>query len=1065
MKHSFKSFWKTLLFPVFLLLTMEITAQTTVTGTVADEKGEPLIGVSVSIKGASIGVITNADGVYSINAPGNAVLVFSYIGMTPMEEAAKNRKTIDVVMREDKKVLDEVVVIGYGTVKKRDLTGAVSSIKTSNIDLTASTSIEHALKGTVAGMSVISNSAQPGGGLDILIRGAGSMSASNKPLYVVDGVPIAQLDPLQSQNNKLDPGTQGVLNFINPSDIASVEVLKDASATAIYGARAGHGVVLITTKKGAEGKTAINYDASFSTQKDANTYDVYNLKEWMNANNKASWDFWMFNNKVTPYGARSLEEAMKSPVGGVNYQLPYTDTQINNAGPGTDWVSLVSRTGYIQKHNLSIQGGNKTTQFVVSFNYLDQQGIIKNSGLKRYTGKVNLDHAFNKYIKVGVNVLASRTDNSNVGLGNQPWENSGLLRAAVQMGPHIQAIDDNGNYPINPQLATQPNPYSLLTVTDVSRMDRLVGNAYIMIMPLEGLTVKLNGGTDIAYQDRNSYMPRTTLWGANYQGYATITQSQNDGYLMEATANYTKTFNKIHTLGVLAGASSEKFDNSSHYMDGKNFITDASLWYAMGSATGEKNISSGGGNNNLRSFFGRLNYTLMDRYLFTATFRADGAGVFAVNRKWGYFPSVAGAWNIAEEKFMDRLRSVLSLAKLRLSYGQTGNSGIGTGGGTTSTIDANANAAYGASPAWNNANKSQVIGVFQTRLANPDLTWETTTDLNLGIDVALYNGRFSGTFELYHRVISDLLYEKPLNSYQPVPYVIANFGATQSNGLEVTINTKNITGKDFTWATDLTFSMYRDRWKERTPDWKPLVYQSASGPLRPIYSYIADHIMQAGETPPAAQPYLVPGQLVIKDLNGYLRDEDGNLVFQNGNFVLSGKPDGVIGAGDIQMIGTTDPGYIAGMNNRFRWKGFDFSFSLNGLFDRIMQDPTYIDFGSNAYPIAQFGYNGLRVLDKIWMPDNPSTKYPSSFYTYSPDGYGNWFYQKAWFIRLQNVTLGYTLPMTPAMKKVFSSLRVYLDANNLYCFTPYTGLDPETDVYSAAYPNARTFTAGLSVQF
>jgi len=1068
MKNCFKQTWKTLLFLFFLFFTTKIAAQTTVSGTVTDEKKEPLIGVSVFIKGSSTGVVTDANGAFSLNAPGNAVLHFSYVGMEPVEESVKNRKTIDVVMSENKKVLDEVVVIGYGTVKKRDLTGSVSSVKTSDIDLTASASIGQALKGKAAGLSVISNSAQPGGGLDILIRGAGSVNASNAPLYVVDGVPIAQLDPLSSYfNTKMDPGTQGVLNFINPNDIASIEVLKDASATAIYGARAGHGVVLVTTKRGSEGKTTVNYDASYGIQKDANTYDVYNLKEWMNAKNKASWDAWMFSNKVTPYGTRSLEDAIASPVNGVSYQLPFTDTQISNAGPGTDWVSLISRTGYIQQHNLSVQGGSKQTQFVVALNYFDQQGIIQNSGLQRYTGKVNLDHTINSLFKVGVNLIASRTDNDNVALGNQPWENSGLMRAAVQMGPQIQAIDDNGNYPINPLLPTQPNPYSLLTMTDKSRMDRLVGNAYVLVEPLSGLTIKLNAGTDIAYQNRNTYMPKTTLWGSIYDGYASINQSSNDQYLLEGTANWLKTFNDIHRIGILVGASAEKFVNSNNYLENKGFITDGFLWNNIGSGVGSKNMNSSGSENKMRSFFARLNYTLLDRYLLTATFRADGASVFAANHKWGYFPSVAAAWDISEEKFMERARSVFSLAKVRISYGQTGNSGIGTGGvnSVTSTIDANSSAAYGAYPAWNNLDKSQVVGVFQSRLENPDLKWETTTELNLGLDVALFNSRISGTFEVYRRVISDLLNDKSLNVYQPISLVIANIGKTQSKGFEATINTKNFVGKDFQWSTDFTFSAYRDRWLERTPDWKPSVYENTNDPLRPIYERIADHIMQIGENPPAAEPYLVPGQLVIKDVDGYAKDENGNPLVLNGKFVRSGQPDGVIDDADKQLIGNRDPGYIAGLNNRFRWKSFDFSFDLNGLFDRMMMDPTYMDFGTTAEPISQYGYNGLRILDKIWMPDNPSTKYPSSFYTYSIDGYGNWFYQKAWFIRLQNVTLGYTLPTTPGLKKIFSSLRVYINANNLYVFTPYTGLDPETDVYSAAYPNARTFTAGLSIRF
>ncbi|MDR0542751.1 MAG: SusC/RagA family TonB-linked outer membrane protein, partial [Dysgonamonadaceae bacterium] len=857
-----------------------------------------------------------------------------------------------------------------------------------------------------------------------------------------------------SDNKRLDPGTQSALNFINPGVIASIEVLKDASATAIYGARAANGVVIITTKRGEEGKASVNYNASYGIQQHANIFDVYNLKEWMVAKNNSSWDYWMFTNQVYPYGNRTLEEAMAIPQGGIKYKLPYTDVQIQNAGEGTDWVDLVTRQGSVQQHSLSVQGGSKDTKYLASLNYFDQQGIVKNSGLQRYTGKLNLDQTISNYVKAGVNLIASRVNSNNRALGDQRYEFSGLLRAAVQMGPHIQAIDENGNYPINPLLNTQPNPYSLLNVKDEGRMDRLLANGYVTVEPLKDLVVKFNAGTDIAYQERNSYMPKSTYWGSIYNGYATISQNKNEQYLLEATANYTKKISDMHNIGILAGASQEYFVNSATYMEGKDFITDAFEWNNLRSAVGEKVIGSSGGEDVMRSFFTRLNYSFRSRYLLTATFRADGSSVFGANHKWGYFPSIAAAWNMTEESFMERTKSYLSMLKLRASYGQTGNS----------SIVENAYAAYAAYPAWNNADKSKVIGVFQSRLENPDLKWETTTELNLGLDFAFFNSRISGSIEYYNRVISDLLNYKNLNTYHDISRVIANIGKTQSRGLELTLNTKNFVGKDFTWATDFTYSTYKDRWLERTGDWKPQVFENETDPIRAIYSRIGDHILQAGETPPASQPDLRAGQIVIKDLDGYVRDEFGDPVVENGRFLRTGKPDGIIDQADMQLLGTADPGFILGMNNRFRYKNFDFSFDLNGMFDRIMMDPNYMEWGASADGIAQYGYNGLRVLDKRWTPENPSTTVPSSFYGWSQYGYGDWFYQKAWFVRLQSITLGYTVPAS-VLKKVCSSVRIYVDANNLYTFTPYKGLDPETDVYAAAYPNARTFSIGIDIKF
>jgi len=1031
------------------------SGQNKITGSVSDEKGEPIIGAAVIESTTKKGTITDVNGQFSLETPKTGQLKVSYIGFENQLIDISGKSSLRIALKETSKNLDEVVVIGYGTVKKRDLTGAVSSIKSSDMNIVASSSIGSALIGKAAGLSITQNSAQPGGGLDILIRGAGSINASNSPLYIVDGFPIATLDQPGSGNERLDAGTQSILNFVNPNDIASVEVLKDASATAIYGARAAHGVVLITTKRGNVGRTVVSYNVTYAIQKHSNIFDVYNLKEWMTAKNNSTWDTWMWENQVTPYGSRSLETAMSSPKNGVKYTLPYTDSQISDAGVGTDWVGLITRIGSIEQHNVSIQSGTEQTKFMASLNYFDNKGIIKNSEMKRYTGKINLDQTISKYFKMGINIIASRIDNANTPLGAAQWEKSGLLRAAVQMGPQIQAIDADGNYPINPMLPTQPNPYSLLTVQDNGLMDRFLANANVIAEPIKGLTLKFNVGTDIAYQSRKTYMPKTTLFGGESRGIATINQSLNEQYLMEGTANYTTKINEIHQIGVLLGASTEDFKVNGHNLGNNDFLTDAFAWNNLNAGAGTKIVGSSGNENSMISYFTRINYTLLDRYLFTATLRADGASVFAKNNKWGYFPSVAVGWNLVDESFMSFAKPAISMFKLRVSYGQTGNSSIGS----------NAFASYSAAPAWNTVDNLPLIGVFQARLENPDLKWETTTELNLGLDVSVFDGKVSGSFEYYNRVISDLLNYKPLNAYHDLSLVMANIGKTQGRGFEATINTKNITHKDFTWTTDFVFSLYRDRWLERTSDWKPTVYENPNDPIRAIYSRIATGILQAGDPVPAAQPDLKPGQLIIKDINGYKRDENGDPVVENGRFILLGKPDGIIDDADTRLMGTSDPGYIAGITNHFRIKDFDFSFSFNGLFDRVMMDPTYMAYGSTADGISQYGYNGLRILDKRWMPDKPSTIYPSSFYGWSNYGYGDWFYQKAWFVRLQNITLGYTLPAIPALKNIISSFRVYVDVNNVFVITPYTGLDPETDAYAAAYPNARTFTFGIDVKF
>lgn len=1027
-----------------------------VKGYVHDTKGEPVIGAGIQVVGSKIATITDIDGKFSLTVPSGSSLLVSYIGFVTKE--VKANASLDVTLSEDNHSLDEVVVVGYGNMKKRDLTGAISSVKGSEVALAGVASAAHALAGKAAGLYVRQNSAQPGGGLDILVRGAGSVNANNDPLYVVDGFPIAKIDQPQGVNDRMNPGTQGVLNFLNPNDIERVEVLKDASATAIYGARAANGVVIITTKRGAEGKPQVDYSYNYSFQKYSDNYDMLSLQEWMVEKNKSTWEYWVWENGVGPWGGKSLEAAIRSPKGGLSYTQPYTEAQIAAAGAGTNWLDLITRNGQVQEHNLSLRGGSKATQYMLSLNYFDNQGIIRNSGMTRYTLKTNIDQKFLDIFKLGLNLTLTRIDNANTQLGGERWEKSGMIRAAVQMGPNIKAFDPvTGTYPINPLLGTQPNPYSLLNNIDESRTDRLLGNIFLEATPIQGLSLKLNAGIDRTSLFRGTYEPKTTLWGHNTNGNADVYNNDNNQYLLEATASYTRTFKDIHKLLLLAGTSYEQFEFKNSRAGNNDFLTDAFGYHNLDAGAGQKRVGSGYSKNNMESYFFRANYILKDRYYLTATMRADGASVFAKNHKWGYFPSVALGWTMSEEPFMKDLHW-LSMLKWRLSWGQTGNSDIGT----------NAFTSYAAHAAFNKENNSQVMGVYRSRLANPDLKWETTTEWNLGLDMGFLNNRILASVEFYHKVVSDLLNYKPLNAYQEITRVMANVGKTQSTGVELTINTKNIDSRNFKWSTDFTFTAYKDRWKERTPDWKPGVYERVDDPIRPIYTRLADHILQIGEQVPDAQPLLRPGELVIKDINGYRRDANKQpIVDENGRFVLTGEPDGLIDDADNVLLGSQDPSWLAGITNTFKYKDFDLNIQLNGMFGRRMQDPTEMAYGLGGGDLARYGYNALRKIKNRWTWDNPSTTQPTSF-----NGWGNnytsgdWYYQRAWFIRLTNISFGWTLPKAwIARTKVLSRVRLSLSANNLFCITPYKGLDPETDYYAASYPNARTYSMGINVTF
>ncbi len=1037
----------------FTVFAFESEAQKTISGKVTDREGNPLPNVTVQVKGTSNTTATNIKGDFSIVTSATDSLIFTSVGYLTRTIAVNSRGGVDVKLSQEIKTLEDVVVVGYGTQKKRDLTGAVSSVKTKDLVISSGPEIGNMLKGKVAGLTIRQNSAQPGGGLDILIRGAGSVNASNAPLFVVDGFPISDLQQPES-GGRYQAGTQSILSSFNPNDIESIEVLKDASSTSIYGSRAANGVVLITTKRGSEGGVKVQYSNNFSIQKFKNPFDVLPLNEWMQVRNEAARENWEFENNVAPYGGRTLAEAEANPVNGPYIKL-YTQNAINNVGRGTDWFDLVTRDGSTAQHNLSMSGGTKYTKYLLSGNVYDQKGIIKNSGFKRYSVRVNIDQEINRYFKVGFNFTGSRIDNLNAQLGGDQYENSGIIRAAIQQGPHIQAIDEDGNYPLNPQLALQPNPYSLLTISDEGRTERMLGNFFVDITPIKNLTIKLKAGMDRGYAKRQSYIPVTTLHGALEHGRAFVSNTDKDDYLLEATANYTKTLNDLHKFDLLAGVSQQKFINKFNSAGATGFITDAFLWNNLGAGSIQLPTNSAGSKNLIASYFGRLNYNYNGRYFFTATVRADGASVFAANHKWGTFPSAAVAWNIAEEPFFGNLKYTFSQLKFRFSYGQTGNA----------TINSNAFAAYSAYPAWLSGNDARLIGVSLSRLENPDLKWETTTGTNFGLDFSLLNGKIDGSVEVFNNIISDLLATKTLNSYQEVNTIIANIGKTQSKGFEVTINTRNIQTNNLQWRTMFALSRYKDTWKERAPDWKPNIYESANDPIRAMYSRIADGILQIGEAVPVSQPQLKPGMIKIKDIDGFARDNSGNpMVDANGRFIKMGKPDGRIDDADTKLIGSYDPKFMAGITNIITYKNFTLNFDFNALFGRRMTDPNYTAYGFSAYGIYSNGYNALRSVKERWTPQNPSTTNPSSFWGFSPYSVGDFFLQDAWFIRLQNVSLGYNIPRK-ILKNVFSSARVHVDAQNLFVISPYNGVDPETDSYTAAYPYIRTFTIGLNVNF
>ena len=1051
-----------------IVLTTEISSPVTgiiqqnrkITGTVNDTFG-PIAGANIIQKGTTNGTTTDVNGNYSIEVPENAVLQISFIGYIQQDIAVKGKSIIDVLLKEDTQALEEVVVVGYGTMKKKDLTGAVASVKMDDAPVGTVSTISHALAGKAAGLQVSAVSAQPGGGTNFRIRGAASVNASNDPLIIIDGFPISTPNEDKIKTGKYSSGTTDtILASINPNDIESIEVLKDASSTAIYGARAGNGVIIITTKKGKTGAPTVTYSGTASVQTLANSYDMLDAKDFMIQSNRYQYEQWMKDNKIGIYGGKNESEASST------YTPRYTDAQISNPTNDTNWFDEITRTGFQTQHNISINGGTDMTKYLISGNFFKQNGVVKNNDMERYTGRMNLEQVISKYVKVGVNLTLSRNQMNNVPLGSGQNENASIMVAAAQFNPILGIRDENGEYILNDEAAFLPNPVSLLDITDKTTKERLLATSFIEVKPIKDLTLKANLGIDRNYQKHKVYLPKTTLYGAKKDGQADIAQYDKSDYLLELTANYAKQFGN-HNLNALVGYSFQRFTDESLSAGNSQFLIDGFLYNNLGAGAYPKpSVGSSASKDEMASFFGRVNYSFKDRYLLTATLRADGASNFAQNNRWGYFPSVALGWRFTEEEFMRPLINVLSNGKLRLSYGQTGNSNIG-----------NKAISYYKTGNNNEFGGTESVGVYLDQMGNPDLKWETTTEWNVGLDLGFFNNRLNVTAEYYHKVVSDLLSERTLLSYNEVSKIAANIGETQSQGFELTINTKNIDTKDFSWNSDFTFSFYRDKWKTRDASWKPAAYSQYDAPIRYYFGYMSDGLIQEGETVDWMAGS-VPGQVKIKDLDGYVYNEDGTLkVDKYGIPVKSGKPDGKIDEADMVIYGSKDPGYMIGFNNTLRYKNFDFNIYFYGQF-ALWNIGSYKDLwltgadGMTGIVNMYRGYNMPVSSKDVWSHDNTSATRPGYFQDKSPVSagststgkIGDYYLEKSWFIRCRNITLGYTIPMKQS-KKVLSNIRVYADINNPFTITPYKGLDLETDNSVWAYPNVRSFSLGLDITF
>lgn len=1010
-----------------------------VSGVVKDSQGAPIIGANVSVKGTSMGTITDINGNYELDIPNGSTISISYIGFLTQEIASHDKSVLDIVLKEDAKSLDEVVVVGYGTMKKSDLTGAITQVKAKDLPQTGNMSLGQMLTGKAAGMQVSLQSAQPGGGVWMQIRGNASGGAGNSgPLYVIDGFPITSDNVEPGSGNQYSSGNKSALNNLNLADIESIEILKDASATSIYGARAANGVVLITTKRGKEGeKPQIQYSGSVSFQKRVKQIDMLDAQGFMTETNRVLYEDWLSDNRIAPYG--TTDPSTVAP-----YSPKYTDEQIANAQT-TDWLGAVERTGIITQHNLSLTGGTDKSSYYISGNYYNHQGVIKNNGIERYSGRVNFDQKLGNYFKAGINLNLSEVKSDNVALGTGGNENAGVIRAAMNANPSLPIYDEEGNYTLDPDQPYLANAVSLLEMKDQSTIDQVLGNFYLSVNPLKGLEVKMNAGFQQNKGTRNTYIPKTTLYGQKAGGSASRAYSNQSSKLFDVTASYNTIFNEKHHLSAMAGYSYQHFKSDGFNAGNSRFISDAFTWNNLAAGENSKpSVGSYGSEEVLGSVFARLNYNYDSRYLISATIRGDASSKFAENHQWGYFPSVAVAWRVINEKFMQK-QEVISDLKLRVSLGQTGNSNIGN----------NALALY--STGYNfNFGDSESIGVAQSQLANPNLKWETTTELNVGLDFGFFQNRITGSMEYFTRRVSNLLDSKTLMQYNPISSVVANIGVKGSKGFELGINTRNLIGA-FTWSSDFVFSFYRDRWIERNPQWKKAIYENEKDMLNPYYLYLSDGLVQPEDMNPDGtckiphMPNAKPGMIKYKDVNG--RDENGNL--------LPG-PDGKLDDADIVYLGTRTSKFYLGFGNTFTYKGFDLNIFFYGYFGRKLENPAYDWYLKRSWFLKN-GVNMAQAVTDRWSHDNPTGKYPNSImnpYERSSD----FWLENANFLRCKNITLGYTVPNIKKLDKFIQSLRIYGDVQNPFVITKYSGVDPEMDSM-AAYPTQLTVSFGVDITF
>ena len=1003
--------------------TQLVTQVKSVTGTIIDETGEPMIGVSVLVQGTTTGTVTDLDGKFVLEVPANATLVISYIGYKTQNIKVGSQHAFAIKMESDNEVLDEVVVVGYGVVKKRDLTGSVSSVKAGDIQKTASSNAMQAMQAKVPGLDIQQSSGQAGSGININLRGNRSINADNSPLILVDGV---------EYGSTID---------INPSDIESMEVLKDASSTAIYGTKGANGVIIISTKRGKAGKTKVNLNAYVSVNEPTNIpkvmYGEREVRRLLDAKN--------YKDDIAD-GSWGTHHAKVEDVLGTapNFGLPYSEMDVYNEGSYTDWPNLLLKNGLTQNYDLSISGGSEKTTFNISMGAMVEGGLLKNDKLARYNGKLSVDHKVNDILKVGMDMLYTHK--------NHDKRSGNVFGRSLYMSTIAHPYDADGNIILrpspyyeahaNPLLDDQEGAYDNNIVTN-----RLFATSYLQLTPIKGLTLKTLFNVDYQQQHEGLYRDYQSVSELQSAKGSYISNDQNHyiNYTWDNTLNYITDFGgSDHSLTLLLGSSTKRNEARSSQVSGyasaehyyKSSFYDVSLIKTPVNTSSYTKTT-------MQSYFGRVNYSYKSKYLLAASLRADGSSVLAKGHKWGYFPSVAVAWRVSDENFMESTRDWLDNLKLRASWGSTGNAGI---------------SAYQTLPMVNADNQiyyefgsGVTTGRIPTTLGNENLTWETTTSYNFGVDFGFWGNRIYGSADFYINKTKDLLYAQSLPLSSVYSHVLSNIGKTKGHGFEIQIGGVPVRTKNFNWDTTLSVSTAKDEIVELSNGLEKNINgrtgQIVGQPLNIYYYYEADGCWGVGEfeTYKADWEASHPGKtLDFPEANSTTGDVK----------IVDRNDDGKITDDDKRVYDRSHK-CILGWNNTLTYKDFSLSFLVYARLGGWMEYGLY----------QQFRYDNANWADlDYWTPENQGARFPTPGLTKQNTYAASTFYEKSSYIKIKDITLSYNLPKTWISKIGMSNLRVYGSMKNFFTFSSVDNYDPERDG-DISFPLTKQLVFGVNIEF